>query len=72
MKNCYYRHSFPVDEWGRLGGMYSLADVPVVAYKELKRKGRILREDTKKKEYIIRDVEKKFTKVVPFANVEFK
>tara|TARA_B100000287_G_C20425690_1_gene699387 strand:+ start:668 stop:847 length:180 start_codon:yes stop_codon:yes gene_type:complete len=25
-------YTYPVDEWGRLGGFYSLADVPIVKY----------------------------------------
>tara|TARA_B100000579_G_scaffold193422_1_gene158082 strand:+ start:3634 stop:3813 length:180 start_codon:yes stop_codon:yes gene_type:complete len=24
--------TYPVDEWGRLGGFYSLADVPIAKY----------------------------------------
>jgi len=28
----YKSMTYPVDEWGRLGGMFSLADVPVCKY----------------------------------------
>jgi len=37
----YKSMTYPVDEWGRLGGMFSLADVPVckfVRYQELSEK----------------------------------
>ena len=36
---CTYKKVFPVDEYGRLGGMYSLADIPIVEHKELTRDG---------------------------------
>ena len=36
---CEYTKTFPVDKWGRIGGMLSLADVPVVSYKDLTREG---------------------------------
>ena len=28
----YKAMTYPVDEWGRLGGLFSLADVPVAKY----------------------------------------
>lgn len=28
----YKAMTYPVDEWGRLGGLFSLADVPVVKF----------------------------------------
>ena len=28
----YKSMTYPVDEWGRLGGLFSLVDVPVVKY----------------------------------------
>lgn len=28
--HCTYKKVFPVDEYGRLGGLYSLADVPMI------------------------------------------
>ena len=37
----YKAMTYPVDEWGRLGGLFSLADVPVakyVRYQELSEK----------------------------------
>ena len=32
---CTYTYKFVVDEFGRPGGMYSLADLPITGYKEL-------------------------------------
>ena len=32
---CKYKADWPVVEYGRLGGMYSLADMPVQGYVEL-------------------------------------
>ena len=31
--HCTYRMEFPVDEFGRLGGLYSLADLPIMEHK---------------------------------------
>ena len=36
--HCTYRDGrFPVDEFGRLGGLYSLADLPIMEHKQLSR-----------------------------------
>ena len=32
---CKYKAEWPVDEFGRIGGMYSLADLPVQGYVEI-------------------------------------
>ena len=36
---CEYRKAFPIDEFGRLGGMYSLADLPISGEKVMQRLG---------------------------------
>ena len=36
---CYYTKEYPVDEFGRPGGFYSLADLPVVGHDRLTRRG---------------------------------
>ena len=36
---CTYKKKFPVDEFGRLGGFYSLADIPVARYEIKERRG---------------------------------
>ena len=40
--HCTYRKVFPVDEYGRIGGLYSLADLPIMEHKEMNRSGVIL------------------------------
>ena len=67
---CRYKFKFPVDEFGRPGGMYSLADLPVVGYKILERVGTLKKRDTAKKLYELQDIEKNWTLVVPFEDVE--
>ena len=65
-----YKYKFPVDEFGRPGGMYSLADLPVVGYKILERVGTLKKRDTAKELYELQDIEKNWTLVVPFEDVE--
>ena len=67
---CRYKFKFPVDEFGRPGGMYSLADLPVVGYKILERVGTLKKRDSAKKLYELQDMEKNWTLVVPFEDVE--
>ena len=67
---CNYKYKFPVDEFGRPGGMYSLADLPVVGYKILERVGTLKKRDTVKELYELKDNEKNWTLVVPFSDVE--
>ena len=68
---CKYKYEFPVDEFGRPGGFYSLADLPVVGYKILERTGTLLKQDSKQKLYELKDDRKNWTLVVPFSDVEF-
>ena len=67
---CRYKYKFPVDEFGRPGAMYSLADLPVVGYKVLERIGTLKKRDSAKKLYELQDMEKNWTLVVPFEDVE--
>ena len=67
---CTYKKEFPVDEFGRPGAMYSLADLPVAGYKVLERIGTLQKRDTEKELYELKDDEKNWTLVVPFADVE--
>ena len=67
---CNYKYKFPVDEFGRPGGMYSLADLPVVGYKILERVGTLKKRDSAKELYELQDMEKNWTLVVPFEDVE--
>ena len=67
---CKYKYKFPVDEFGRPGAMYSLADLPVAGYKVLERIGALKKRDTEKELYELKDDEKNWKLVVPFADVE--
>ena len=50
--------------------MYSLADLPVAGYKVLERIGTLQKRDTEKELYELKDDEKNWKLVVPFADVE--
>ena len=67
---CKYKYEFPVDEFGRPGAMYSLADLPVADYKVLERFGTLKKRDSKKELYELKDDENNWTLVVPFSDVE--
>jgi len=66
---CYYEAEFPIDEYGRLGGLYSLADLPIAEYKRLNRRGNIVAINTYHTKYKVRDVEKMFEIWVPMDDV---
>ena len=67
--HCTYRKVFPVDEYGRLGGLYSLADLPIMEHKELTRSGVIIAKNEEEQYYKVRDTEKNFTEWVPMVDV---
>jgi len=67
--HCTYKKVFPVDEYGRLGGLYSLADVPIMEHKELTRTGVIESTNEEEQFYLVRDTEKNFTEWIPMADV---
>ena len=67
--HCTYTKEFPVDEFGRLGGFYSLADLPIVQHKEMTRTGIIEAQDKKQQSFKIRDSEKNFIEWVPMTDV---
>jgi len=67
---CTYKAEWPVDEYGRLGGMYSLTDLPIKGYVTMERKGILVSQDERRQLYQVQDQEKKFTKrVVNFNDV---
>ena len=55
--HCTYTKEFPVDEFGILGGMYSLADLPIREYKMLTRDGILEAKNEEAQKYKVRDVE---------------
>ena len=67
--HCTYRKVFPVDEYGRLGGLYSLADLPIMEHKEMSRSGVIVAKNEEEQFYKIRDTEKNFEEWVPMMDV---
>lgn len=62
-----YKHKFPVDSEGQLGGCYS--DRIATSRKELTRDGVLVKQDSKKKLYIVEDIELKKEFIVPFEKV---
>ena len=67
--HCTYRKVFPVDEYGRIGGLYSLADLPIMEHKEMSRSGVILAKNEEEQYYKVRDTEKNFIEWVPMCDV---
>ena len=67
--HCTYKKVFPVDEFGRPGGFYSLADLPIMEHKELTRSGVIVAKNEERQYYKIRDIEKNFESWVPMCDV---
>ena len=67
--HCTYKKVFPVDEYGRPGGFYSLADLPIMEHKELTRTGVILAKNEEEQYYKVQDSEKNFTEWVPMSDV---
>ena len=67
--HCTYKKVFPIDEYGRLGGLYSLADLPIMEHKEMSRSGVIVEKNEEDQFYKIRDMEKNFEEWVPMLDV---
>lgn len=68
--NCTYTYKFPLDQWGRLGGMYSTADVPVARFLNQTRPGIILSYEDKEDAYEVEDDEEGFVRWIPAENVK--
>tara|TARA_B100001287_G_C22592868_1_gene486517 strand:- start:703 stop:960 length:258 start_codon:yes stop_codon:yes gene_type:complete len=66
---CKYKHKFPVDEFDRPGGMFSMADLPINGHKVLEREGIVTAQDSKQKLYQVEDKEKGWTFAIPFKDV---
>ena len=67
--HCTYTHEFPIDEYGRLGGFYSLADLPIMKHEALTRPGIIEAKNEESQKYKVRDVEQNFTEWVLMDDV---
>ena len=70
MYNCTYTYEFPVDEFGRLGGLYSLADLPIAKHERMVRVGILEAKNEESQMYKVRDQEKNFTEWLPMMDVE--
>ena len=68
--HCTYKMTFPLDEFGRLGGLYSLADLPIAKNERMVRVGILEAKNEEHQMYKIRDKEKGFTKWIPMTDVE--
>jgi len=66
---CYYKKEFPVDEYGRPGGFYSLADLPIIKQDVLSRQGIVEAKNEEHQMYRVRDVEKGWEFWVPMTDV---
>ena len=67
--HCTYKKVFPLDEYGRIGGLYSLADLPIMEHKEMSRSGGIVEKNEEEQFYKVRDMEKNFEEWVPMMDV---
>ena len=67
--HCTYKKVFPVDEYGRPGGFYSLADLPIMEHKQLSRSGIIIATNEERQYFKVRDIEKNFESWVPMMDV---
>ena len=50
-----YKHEFPVDEWDRPSGFYTLADVPIAGIKVLERTGELIAKNIEHKMFYVKD-----------------
>ena len=66
---CYYKREFPVDEYGRPGGFYSLADLPIMKNDVLSRKGIVEAKNEEHQMYRVRDVDKGWEFWIPMTDV---
>ena len=67
---CTYKKLLPIDEFGRPGGSFSTIDLPVVGEKILTRVGYIRAIDREIQVYEVKDHEKGWVFLVPFADVK--
>ena len=67
---CTYKKMFPIDEFGRPGGFYSLADLPIWNEKVLVREGTVLAMDSETEVYEVKDNDKGWTFILPMKDVD--
>ena len=67
---CTYRKLFPIDEFGRPGGFYSLADLPIANEKVLVQEVTVIAVDYETEVYEVKDSAKGWTFVLPIKDVD--
>ncbi len=67
--DCEFTVNIPLDEWGRPGGMHSLADVPVVRVGDYSGTGLLLARDPASKLVEVRDYKSNAKFVVEFKDI---
>ena len=67
---CYYNRQWPLDEYGRLGGMYSLVDLPIVEHRVMSRPGVVVAKNDQNQMYKVKDAEERHLENwIPMADV---
>jgi hypothetical protein len=67
---CYYNKEWPLDEYGRIGGVYSLADLPIMENRVVSRSGVVKARNDQSGMYLVQDSEKRQLEVwVPMGDV---
>tara|TARA_Y100001949_G_C15728010_1_gene218092 strand:- start:246 stop:500 length:255 start_codon:yes stop_codon:yes gene_type:complete len=67
---CYYTKEWPLDEYGRIGGLYSLVDIPIATVDRISRPGIVEAKNEENQMYKVRDVDLNKEFWVPMADVE--
>ena len=68
---CYYTREWPLDEYGRIGGLYSLVDIPIATHDKVSRPGIVEAKNEEHQMYYVRDAEKHYWDFwVPMSDVE--
>ena len=67
---CYYNKKWPLDEYGRLGGLYSLADLPIMEHRVMSRPGVIVAKNDENQMYKVKDADQRHLENwIPMADV---
>ena len=70
MVEVMYTKEMPVDEYGRPGGLLSLSDLPIYAFKTLTRKGTIDNYDSDLKSFRVKDNETGISMEIPVGDIQ--
>ena len=68
---CYYTREWPLDEYGRIGGLYSLVDIPIATHDKVSRPGIVEAKNEEHQMYKVRDAKERHLDFwVPMADVK--